>query len=369
MARVAVAMSGGIDSLAAALLLLRGGHEAVGITMDTGCLAPQAIRHAQQQAAALGIRHHVFDLRAGFDDAVLAPFASAYAAGRTPNPCVVCNSRIKFGLLLEQGLVRGGADRFATGHYARLGAADDLGHPERLCLRRALDLSKDQSYALYALSQQQLRQVSLPLGELSKTEVRNLVAQSGICVPPVAESQDLCFVGSGGYREFVRARWPEGFRSGPVVDAAGRRVGTHSGIANYTVGQRRGLGISSDTPLYVLEIRPETRAVVVGPAELARRAGLVATDCLWQAIPGLGDSERRIEAQIRYGSRAVGARLRPHDVGEHAAHVLFDRPQRAVTPGQAVVFYEGDVVLGGGTIARDEQEIGRPREPSQGAHP
>ena len=369
MARVVVAMSGGIDSLAAALLLLRDGYEVVGITMDTGCLASQVIADVKQQAAALGIQHHVLDLRAEFDQAVLAPFATAYAAGRTPNPCVVCNSRIKFGLLLAQGLARGGADRFATGHYVRLGTADDVGYPERLCLRRALDLSKDQSYALYALSQQQLRQVLFPLGGLRKSEVRQLVAQSGIRVPPAAESQDLCFAGLGGYREFVRARWPEGFQTGPVLDAAGRRIGTHSGIANYTVGQRRGLGISSDSPLYVLEIRPETQAVVVGPGDLAKRAGLVAQDCVWQAIPGLGDAERRAQVQIRYAARAVEARLRPDPGGEQATQVLFDRPQRAVTPGQATVFYDGDTVLGGGTIAREQPETGQRHEPSDCVHP
>ncbi len=346
MARIMVAMSGGVDSSVAALLCLRGGHEVSGGTMALSATSADGAAEAAGVAAMLGIPHRVYDFAAEFERAVVSRFCCEYAGGRTPNPCVVCNAEIKFGLLLREA-VAAGAEYMATGHYVRLGRS----HAGRLTLLKGTDDSKDQSYALYGLSQGQLARAEFPLGGLTKREVRRIAAEAGLPVADRPESQDLCFATSDGYRSLLAERVGDGLEPGPVLDTRGNIVGRHEGIANFTVGQRKGLGVTSREPLYVLAIRPADRAVVVGPASETFSRGLVATACNWMAIPGLPAEPIRAEVKVRYGSRAVPSRIRP-GARPGETEVVFEEPQRSVTPGQAAVFYCCDELLGGGTIDR-----------------
>ncbi|MDP2871217.1 MAG: tRNA 2-thiouridine(34) synthase MnmA [Bacillota bacterium] len=363
MSRVVVAMSGGVDSSVAALLCERAGHEVIGVTMNVwpetdaeiaaqygGCCSLAAVDDARQACARLGIPHYVLNFRRKFEESVIADFCAAYASGRTPNPCVVCNRVVKFEHLLRKALELE-ADFLVTGHYARL-SRDGSGRYE---LRKARYLPKDQSYALYPLTQYQLAHTLLPIGEYTKAEVRRLAAEAGFAASTKPESQEICFVLSGSYRDFLRARQPIGFEEGPIVDSAGNTIGRHDGIANFTIGQRRGLGLSSSEALYVVDIRPEERAVVVGPLDELAREGLQASECNWVSIEP-PEAAIRAEVKIRYSADPVPCVVTP--AGEGAASVMFDRPQRAVTPGQAAVFYDGDMLLGGGTITRSRAPAG-----------
>jgi tRNA-specific 2-thiouridylase len=357
MARVVVAMSGGVDSSVAALLCARAGHEVIGITMNVwpetdaetaarygGCCSLAAVEDARRACARLGVPHYVVNFRAKFEESVIADFCAAYGAGRTPNPCIVCNRVVKFEYLLRKTMELE-ARYLVTGHYARL-SQEASG---RYQLRKASYLPKDQSYALYPLTQFQLAHALFPVGEYSKPVVRAMAAEAGLAASGKPESQEICFVLSGSYRDFLREREPQGFAEGPVVDSDGRVLGRHEGIANYTVGQRKGLGIASDRPMYVVDIRPEDRAVIVGPVEQLFRSGLTALDCNWVSIEA-PDAAVRCEVKIRYGADPVACTVIPADDGR--VSVEFDAPQRAVTPGQAAVFYDGDLLLGGGTITR-----------------
>jgi tRNA-specific 2-thiouridylase len=355
---VAVGMSGGVDSTVAAWLLLRQGHEVVGLTMQiwdgsvalpdegrSGCYGPGEARDlasARAVASKLGIRHIAVPLAEAYNRCVLNPFRSAYRAGRTPNPCVVCNQRMKFGLLLEEAR-RGGIsfDRFATGHYARI-AGDGTHAPCRLL--RGVDAAKDQSYFLARLTQAQLRQTLFPLGGLTKSEVVRLAREAGFAeVAEREESQD--FIESENYAPLFD---PADSRPGPIVDSAGRALGTHRGIIHYTVGQRQGLGLAVGERMYVKELRPETDTVVMGTREEVFRDGCRAEDVNWisGAPPPAGATCR---ALLRYRHAGVAATLAP--LADGAWQVLFAEPQFAVAPGQAAVFYDGDEVLGGGWIA------------------
>lgn len=356
--RVAVAMSGGLDSSVALALLQEQGYETLGLTMrlwrePSGSDDPAEadIASAAQVCSQLGVAHHVVDLREAFYAQVVCYLVDAYAAGRTPNPCVRCNRQIKFGRLLEHALALG-ADALATGHYARI--AHDQGH---LRLLRGRDAAKDQSYFLYTLGQERLARLLFPLGEWMKTEVRAYAQQRGLPVTERAESQDICFLQDGDYRRLIAAQRPDAVRPGPIYNQAGELLGEHQGLPSYTVGQRGGLGIAAPRPLYVLTLDAERNALVVGTAdELGHRALLaheVTTVSGGPLPPGA-----RVQAKIRYRARPAAATVHPE--GEEMARVRFAAPLRDITPGQAVVFYRGDEVLGGGVIARAEDPIGSP---------
>lgn len=346
--RALVALSGGVDSSVAAALLLEAGHEVAGVTLvqtcrpghdGPGCCSDPG--DARTVAAQLGITHHVLDYTDLFCRAVIQPFAAAYREGRTPNPCIECNRRVRFGALLEE-TGRLGFEVLATGHHARIGRG-----PAGFRLLRGADPAKDQSYVLYMLGQQHLTRLAFPVGEMSKGEVRRRARDLGLASAERAESQDLCFVGPGGYRQFLTEQFPEADHPGPIVDTAGREIGRHNGVARFTVGQRRGLGVALGEARYVVEIRPHTATVVVGdPGDLAAD-GCRVGEVSWVAgRPPAGRGG--LEVKLRYRSSAATARVEPGAAGEW--RVWFEEPQKAVTPGQAAVLYRDDEVLGGGTI-------------------
>lgn len=356
MARVAVAMSGGVDSSTAAALLAEAGHEVIGLTLrlwDYGdqnlaagrgrCCSPADIADARRVAAEVGFRHYVLDHHDRFDREVVDPFVETYAGGRTPSPCIGCNRKVKFGLLwrLARGL---DADLFATGHYARLEV-----DAETVRLRKGLDPDKDQSYFLFDVPAAHLRQVRFPLGELDKDEVRRAARRLRLPVADKPESHELCFIPDGDKDDFVEARLPDDERQGPIRHVDGRLLGRHAGLHRFTIGQRRGLGINTGEALYVVELRDDSRTVVVGPEEALQAPGLVAGHCNWLSIgPPQGPLEAA--ARIRHRHREVPSTLVP--LGDGRIRVEFARPQRAVAPGQGVAFYRDDLLLGGGWIER-----------------
>ena len=360
MAAFVVGMSGGVDSSLAAALLVAAGHRVIGITLRTApwhepddeaarfgsCCSPATAMGARAVARQLGIPYYLLNHEQEFAELVIADFTREYRAGRTPSPCVVCNREVKFGTLLRRALAWE-ADAVATGHYARVVRDPERG---RVLLCRARDPVKDQSYFLWPLTQAQLERACFPIGELTKTEVRAKARTLGLATAETPESQELCFV-SGDYREFLRARAPEAFRPGPIVDEGGREVGVHAGLAAYTIGQRKGLGSGAGdgAPRYVIRLDAERNTVVVGPREALEASGLLATEVNLVAIERL-DAPLEVEARIRHNAPLVPARLLPQGPG--TIEVRFARPQRAVTAGQSVVFYQGDLVLGGGVIAR-----------------
>jgi tRNA-specific 2-thiouridylase len=352
--RIAVAMSGGVDSSVAALLLLEQGHDVFGLTMrlwpcgaregPKSCCGPESVRSAERVALGLGITHHALELYRSFEDAVVSHFTAEYASGRTPNPCVRCNELIKFGELLTRA--RGlGADALATGHHARV----VRGQSAAPSLRLARDVDKDQTYFLYRMTGEVLERVLFPVGELTKPEVRAAARRAALPVADRGESQDVCFVPGGDMESFLRERAPEAVRPGPIVDRDGVVVGRHRGVGLYTIGQRSGLGLSRPRPTYVLAVNPETNTVVVGDEEDLHSDHLLARDAHW--IPGAAPG-----ASFRAGAKVRStAPISPCsvEVAGDAIRVRFDAAQRAPAPGQAVVLYDGDVVLGGGTIARE----------------
>ena len=349
-------MSGGVDSSVAALMLKGDGHDVVGLTMDIapgtehgvfgqGARASRrcgvaAARDAARVAAALGIQHHVLPMRPIFESAVMEPFAAEYARGRTPNPCVRCNRLVKFGELLSRAEAMG-ADRLATGHHAviRSGA-------HGLSLARPVDEAKDQTYFLFRLTQTELRRALMPVGSLSKSRVRGLARDAGLDVAERPESQDVCFIPGGGTRRFLEEWAPTAVEPGPILDRAGRVIGEHRGIGLYTVGQRSGLGLSRSHPTYVVGIDAQRNALVVGGEHDLVSASLTARDLSWVA-GAPPDRVFRASAKIRYSAPAAACEVECEG-GE--ARIVFDEPVRAVAPGQAVVLYDRDVVLGGGTI-------------------
>jgi tRNA-specific 2-thiouridylase len=357
--KVVVAMSGGVDSSVAALLLKDRGYDVTGITMNLFLLPPElcrseelrsccgwkAVEDAHRVAMELGVPHLVVDLRREFEAEVIADFGREYGRGRTPNPCIRCNDRIKFGFLLNRAR-RLGAGLIATGHHARV----IMNHAGAGCLlKKGKDRLKDQSYFLYRLSQAQLARVLMPVGDFTKDEVREMARRRGLTVAEKKESQETCFAPLGDYPGFLAGRAPAAFRPGPIEDLDGRVLGGHTGIGNYTVGQRRGLGISAPRPLYVISIEAARNAVIVGEeGNLHRRKFLASRVRMIEGVPLREPIE--VKAKIRYKHREASALIIP--LSGRRVRVEFDRPQRAITPGQSVVFYRRDVVLGGGIIER-----------------
>lgn len=353
---IAVAMSGGVDSSVAAFLLAQEGCTPVGVTLslfrpedlapgrESCCHALEDLEDARRVAAQLGIPHHTLDLRETFARCVMDSFVSEYEAGRTPNPCVVCNRTIKFGALLEQaaGL---GCPLLATGHYAQV---ERDGPSGRFLLKQARDLSKDQSYVLWSLSQEQLSRVRLPLGLLSKEEIRSIALERGLVSARKRDSQDICFVPDGDYAAFIQHHTGRHYPPGPFLDREGRVLGTHEGIIHYTVGQRRGLGVSSNQGrLYVQQVRPEDNTVILGDNASLFQRSLTLTGLNLIPVDHL-DRPIRVQAKVRYRMAPQSALL--EQTGPDTARLTFDAPQRAITPGQSAVFYDGPLVVGGGVI-------------------
>ncbi len=360
--RVVVAMSGGVDSSVAAGLLARQGYDILGITMqlwpddlpqnhESGCCSLSAVEDARRVCHALGAPHYVVNLRETFERDVIGNFVEEYVAGRTPNPCVRCNQFIKFDAFLEKARALG-ARFIATGHYARV-RRDATG---RYQLLRAAEPRKDQTYALYPLRQEQLAHALFPLGDLaSKDRTRELAEEMGLPTAHKPDSQEICFVPDNDYAAFVARRAPDLMKPGAVVDETGARRAEHGGVARYTVGQRKRLGVSSPTALYVTALRPETREVVVGPNDALLSRRLVAEAFNWIEAP---TPSTAVVAKIRYASPGASARLTlPRPDQPDVVEIVFDAPERAITPGQSVVCYHGDSVVGGGVI-RSSGEAG-----------
>ena len=341
--RVAVAMSGGIDSSVAVALLKNQGYQVFGITMILHSKPGEKQSATLKQVTeSLGIPHHIIDLRRHFRRQVIKPFCNEYGQGRTPNPCIACNQHIKFGLLLNKAR-KMGADYLATGHYARIETS-----PNGYRLLKGIDHGKDQSYFLYTLGQQQLQYLLLPLGELYKNQVRRIARELGLPDNAEHESQDTCFIPDNNYRSFVAGHVSR--QPGDIVDTNGKVLGKHSGLVYYTVGQRQGLGLASDRRLYVLKLDARNNRLVVGSQGYLLSNSLNANHLNWISgkAPQGGDN---ITAKIRYKSPEAAASLR---LNQDTAEIIFSQPQRSISPGQAVVFYQGEVVLGGGTIESSE---------------
>jgi len=339
MSKVMLAMSGGVDSSVAVHILKKAGHEVQGITMDLG--QPGTVEKAAAAAKEFGIMHHVADLKEHFDKLICENFSREYAAGRTPNPCVLCNEQLKLGILFEVAKQVWDFDYFATGHYVQ-----NSRQGGRYALRRAVSDTKDQSYYLYRLPQEVLAKTIFPLGDLEKTEVREIAAELGLASAEAKDSQDICFIPDGDYRKFLAERNVVG-TPGNFVDKDGKVLGTHQGIVNYTVGQRKGLGIALGKPVFVTELRPETNEVVLGDETDLLAPAMLVEDCVWQAVEGISGM-MFAEVKLRYKSQPVPCTLKPEADGR--VLVRFLTPQKSPTPGQSAVFYAGDVVLGGGFI-------------------
>ncbi len=355
--RVAVAMSGGVDSSVAAALLKEQGHDVLGITMhiwsDYGiakaekrrqsCCAPCHIDDAKMVAHDLGIPHYVLDLRQEFDKHVVDYFCREYLAGRTPNPCIPCNQKLKFGVLLSK-IKELGAAYIATGHYARI-ENDAEG---RFLLKCAVDKTKDQSYFLFNLGQKQLEHILFPLGEQGKGRTREIARDLGLRIADKPDSQEACFI-DHHYEQLLKERFPNEIKPGAILDCKGQQIGFHHGVSLYTIGQRRGLGIALGYPLYVTRIDGMANTITVGPADKLYCNDLIATGCHTVSGEEL-TNPRMLKVKVRSTQKAAKAIISPLSKGKF--RVKFAEPQRAIAPGQAVVFYEGDTVLGGGWIQR-----------------
>lgn len=355
-------MSGGVDSSVVAALLVQQGYEVIGVTMKLwkgeddpfaahrfgGCCTIGAVEDARRVADQLGIPYYVMNLQREFEAAVVDDFVSEYAKGRTPNPCARCNEFIKFHTFLERAKELD-CELIATGHYARIEQDADTG---TFVLRRGLDGRKDQSYVLGMLTQAELARTLLPIGGMEKTETRRLAAEFGFCVAAKPDSQEICFVEDGNYAKFVEERVPELAVAGPILDQQGKQLGEHKGLAHYTVGQRKGLGIAAPQPLFVTEIDTARGAIIVGQREALRCEGFHVTKAKWTAdrlMPG-----SPVMAQTRAHGSVTAAHI--SDVEEDSFTLQFDEPQLGIAPGQMCVLYQGDQVRGAGTIDETVRE-------------
>ncbi len=351
-------MSGGIDSTVAAMLLLKQGYELVGVTYRTfdnisrgcmekekGCCSGDSLFEAKRMAQELGFEHHILDIRQEFEEHVIRNFIDEYLRGRTPNPCVICNSTIKWGKLLETADELG-CDFIATGHYARIGKLDD-----RWYLRKGADFSKDQTYFLWTLTQENLSRTIFPLGELTKTEVRKIAFEQGYeKLSRKRESQENCFIPDNDYRTYLAAHeenYNEKYGPGYFVDTQGKKLGLHKGFPNYTIGQRKGLGIALGQPMFVLAIHPEDNTVVLGTREELQGKTFIAQNINLMKYAHIPEG-KGITAKIRYRTEGKTASLYPEG---NRIRVVFHENIDSITPGQSAVFYEGDDVVGGGVIA------------------
>jgi len=339
--KIAVALSGGVDSSVTAALLQKAGHEVFGLTMLV-TPSDEAAVAAGEVAATLGIPHHTVDFRDVFSKEVISQFCLQYSLGRTPNPCVNCNRMIKFGALLSKAVDLGAA-AMATGHYARVENNSGC-----LVLKKGVDLTRDQSYFLYKLTQPQLAAAVFPLGNMTKNSVRKIAAEIGLPSVRSKESREICFIPDNDYPRFLREHIST-VPAGRIVDKQGKVLGKHNGIINYTVGQRKGLGISSPTPLYVIGIDAQTNTVIVGEKKDVYASEFISIDLNWLAFEKL-IAPVTLKVKIRYLHAEAEALITP--VYDDKVSVKFTAPQMAVTPGQSAVFYDGDVVVGGGTIER-----------------
>ena len=353
MDKVLIAMSGGVDSSVAAFLMKEQGCDCIGATMklfhneDIGvkssrtCCSLEDVEDARSVAFHLGIPYYVFNFSDDFRERVIDRFIAAYERGATPNPCIDCNRYLKFERLYERARILG-CDAIVTGHYARI-----VFENGRWLLKKALDESKDQSYVLYSLTQEQLAHTRLPLGALHKSETRRIAEEQRFYNAGKPDSQDICFVPDGDYAGFIARYTGHGCPTGDFVDESGQVLGRHKGIVHYTVGQRKGLGIAADAPLYVKRIDAQENRVVLSGSDALFSRELTANDFNWIACD-TPPRELRATARVRYHQREQAATVTVLPDGR--VHLVFDEPQRAITPGQAVVLYDGDTVLGGGTI-------------------
>lgn len=354
--RVVVAMSGGVDSSVAAALLLEQGYNVVGMMMrlwseetfgggvHNRCCTPDQMADARRIATKLGIPFYVLDTKEVFRNTIVEFFINQHREGVTPNPCLECNRHIRFSFLLQNALALD-ADYLATGHYARV-AQDETG---RYTLKKGLDEHKDQSYVLSVLGQEQLKHALFPVGEYTKPQVREIAARFGLPTASKKDSQDLCFIGDNNYRRFLADHAPDVMQPGPIVSRKGDILGQHSGLANYTIGQRKGLGLNSMEPLYVVAINPQANALVVGTANELGGTSLTAKRVNW--VSGEIPAEPfHAEVKIRYKSKPIPAWVEP--LADSRLAVTFYEPLRDITPGQGAVVYDGDTVLGGGIIER-----------------
>ena len=351
MSKVVVAMSGGVDSSVAAALLKQQGYDVTGMMLrlwsepgkedSNRCCAPDSMAQARRVTSLLDIPFYVVDAKDAFRQIVVQDFLDGYARGETPNPCLICNKKIRWEFLLIRALGLG-AEFMATGHYAKV-----KNEGGRMKLLRALDPSKDQSYVLHVLNQEKLKHALFPIGDYPKSEIRRLAESFGLPTASRPDSQDLCFLAGDDYRDFLQRNAPETFQRGDIVTRDGKVIGQHDGLANYTIGQRKGLGVSSPVPLYVIAKQAANNQLVVGARDELGSMELIAKDVNW--ISGKPPVEPfRAEVKIRYTAKEVGATVMPLD--ENQVRVRFDAPVRDITPGQAAVFYVEDEALGGGII-------------------
>ncbi len=355
--KVVVGMSGGVDSSVAAYLLLKAGYDVIGVTMqiwqdedievqsaNSGCCGLSAVDDARRVANKLDIPYYVMNFKKEFTNSVIDYFVEEYQNGSTPNPCIACNRYVKWESLLDRSIGIG-AKYIATGHYAKVTKLEN----GRYTLQESVTADKDQTYALYNLTQDQLAQTLMPVGEYTKDEIREIAKEIDLRIHNKPDSQEICFIPDNDYAKFISEYTKKEQEEGNFVNSDGQVIGRHKGIINYTIGQRRGLNLSMGHPVFVLAIRPETNEVVIGNSDEVYSDKLYANNLNFMSIPDL-EADMKVTGKIRYSHKGSTCTIRK--VEEDKIECIFDEPQRAITPGQAVVFYDKDIVVGGGTIMR-----------------